>query len=257
MPVEPRKLHLPEREDVRFRSNFVQLAACELRFPTLLEVETKPPTAFHKALRKEYPIYAQAQVVDLGPTAAFQRENRYVFRSRRQDWAVGFRASAVSLEVTQYTDYVEFRSRLERVIAAALQVIDSDFFTRVGLRYVNAVPLREESVDGLIRNELITPLVQGVYGTVSKYWQEVRGTAPVGQYSFRHGLPGAEQKKPEMPSYVVDVDMFDDNVEAVAALPLLDSLHRQSYNFFRWAVTDDALNTLTEQTGKQQRNDAS
>ena len=48
-----------------------------------------------KELRKDYPYYEPAQAVSVG-AAVVDREARYLFRSRKKDWTVSFRASAIA-----------------------------------------------------------------------------------------------------------------------------------------------------------------
>jgi hypothetical protein len=54
-------LRLPEVERAQFKKNFINTAVCELRFPTILEYETKQPVELQRALRKEYPEYENSK----------------------------------------------------------------------------------------------------------------------------------------------------------------------------------------------------
>ena len=54
-------LKLPNINKIKYQSNFIRLAVCELRFPTLLELETKEPAKFQAAIRKEYPYYTKGK----------------------------------------------------------------------------------------------------------------------------------------------------------------------------------------------------
>src|SRR2546422_10127308 len=92
----PTPLNLPDIQEVEFERNFIKTAVCELRFPTLLEFETKRPVQLQKELRKDYPYYEPAQAVSVGP-AGVDREARYLFRSRQQDWTDALRGSARAL----------------------------------------------------------------------------------------------------------------------------------------------------------------
>ena len=54
--------------------------------------------------------------------------------------------------------------------------VDTDFFTRVGL-----TKYRLATVFDWVREDLVTPLAQGTYGTVERFTQEVRGYAKKGR----------------------------------------------------------------------------
>jgi uncharacterized protein (TIGR04255 family) len=235
------KLKLPDARPVQYSKNFVSMAVCELRFPTLLELDAAPPVKLQKALRKDYPLYEKSRAVSVGPTG-FEGENRHIFRSRQNGAVVAFRASAVSLETDRYTTFEAFYERLSKVVAAVQEVIDSDFFTRVGLRYINQVPIDDNSIDGWLNRDLVVPLANRTYGTVARFWQEVQGAAEVGAYIFRHGF--AEEQKIDHPKYVVDIDMYDEETAVSDVLTRTRELHSQSYKFFMWAAGPKTLQAM-------------
>src|SRR6266511_3974402 len=109
-----------------------------LNLPDVQEVEfeTKPPVQLQKELRQDYPYYEPAQSVSVGP-GVVDRETRHLFKSRKKDWTVAFKASAIALETTHYTNFAEFSQRLENLFAKSRSLLDTDFFTRVGLRYID------------------------------------------------------------------------------------------------------------------------
>src|SRR5438132_11542892 len=109
-------LNLFDVQDVEFERNFIKTTVCELRFPTLLEFETNPPIQLQKALRKDYPHYEPVQSVSVGP-GVVDRETRYLFKSRKKDWTVSFRASAMALETSRHINFEEFSQRLEDLFA--------------------------------------------------------------------------------------------------------------------------------------------
>ena len=216
------------------------MAVCELRFPTLLELETASPVKLQKALRKEYPNYEKTRSVSLG-IGGVEGEVRHLFRSRQNGFVVAFRASAISLETDRYRTFEDFRERLSKVIQAAVDIIDSDFFTRIGLRYINSIPISDNAIEGWLNPDLVRPLTDGTYGTVTKFWQEVQGHAKVGQYSFRHGFA---EPKANVPHYQLDIDMYDDETTVADSLTRTSELHAQSYDFFSWAAGPRTISAM-------------
>lgn len=51
----PTPLNLPDVQEVEFEKTFIKTTVCELRFPTLLEFETKPPVQLQVAERSGQP----------------------------------------------------------------------------------------------------------------------------------------------------------------------------------------------------------
>jgi len=237
----PTTLNLPDVPLVEFERNFIKAAVCELRFPTLLEFETKPPVQLQRELRRDYPHYEPEQSVSVG-AGAVGREIRYLFKSRKKDWTVSFRASAIALETTSYTNFEEFSERLKDLLVKSQRLLDSDFFTRVGLRYVDEIPIEDGDLSGWIGDALVAPLIQGVYGTVEHFLQEVRGFTDVGRYTFKHGIRDSARPEPQV--YYLDFDFYEENVPFELAHSLVTQFNHQSFRFFRWVIGPKALERL-------------
>ncbi len=230
-------LNVPDVERVEFERNFIRLTVCELRFPTLLELEQECPPAFQKALRKLYPHYERAADISLHPSGGRDSEARYIFRSLKRDWTVSLRSSAFALETQAYENFEDFLKRLAWVVQQAAEIIDSDFFTRVGLRYVNVIPVKGDP-SGWLRDDIIKPLTDNVLGNPAKYWQNISGATTDGQYNFRHGLEdGLEDNR----SYILDFDFYREEVAVKELENFLVAFNAQNFKLFRWAIGDKAL----------------
>ena len=240
-------LSLPSAERVRFERNYIKTAVCELRFPTLLEYETKQPVQLQKQLRKDYPHYKKQAEMDVAPGQVGKEEARYLFLSKKEDWIVTFKSASLLLETTNYTDFDEFEDRLQKLIGWAKPLLDTDFFTRVGLRYINEIIIEDATVDGWIREDLVKPLVDGVYGSVERFVQEVRGHTAAGMYTFRHGVVG---HKGEFPVYNLDFDFYNQNVSENDVHGLVAQFNDLNFDFFSWAIEEKARKGLGKATKK-------
>lgn len=250
MASSPTALNLPDVPLVEFERNFIKAVVCELRFPTLLEFETKPPVQLQRELRRDYPHYEPTQSVSVGP-GAVGHEIRYLFRSRKKDWTVSFRASAIALETANYTNFEEFAARLDSLLTKSQRLLDTDFFTRVGLRYIDEIPVEDGGLSGWIGDALVAPLTQGVYGTVEHFLQEVRGFTDIGRYTFKHGIRDSARTEPQV--YYLDFDFYEENVQFESVRALVTQFNHQSFRFFRWAIGAKALDRLGKATIKPGR----
>lgn len=240
----------------RYKRNFLRQAVCEFRFPTLLELgRPKPPDSFTKALRKEYPFLDLVQEVQLGiggdPAGTV---NKHVFRSEKRKWTVSIKENALSVETLAYTDYNELRSRALTALAAAYKVIDTDFFTRVGLRYINVVqtdndldPIRQ----GWINNQLVAPLTSGLFSGVSEFSGRMGLASEDGgcllQHSLRFKPREAIEHNPEIvPGFTIDIDAFRNGVKYQEAGDVLDGMHVQAFNVFDWTLGEPAREYLAK-----------
>jgi uncharacterized protein (TIGR04255 family) len=241
----PFTLKLPDIGSVEYEKNFITTAVCELRFPALLEFETATPVQLQKQLRKDFPLYERQQGVSISFEIS-KRETKHVFKSRKGDLMISFKPSAISLETGKYKNFREFGNQVELLLHRSKELLDTDFLTRVGLRYINEIPIGDGNLGDWIRPELVSPLIEGTYGTVSRFFQEVRGSTDTGLYSFRHGFPDVEKAEKKM--YTIDFDFFDENVPFDSVLPKLAEFNRDSFRFFRWAIGPKTKDLLGKET---------
>ncbi|MBN7828316.1 TIGR04255 family protein [Stenotrophomonas maltophilia] len=226
----------------RFKKNFVKSALCELRFPTVLEFgEQRLPGTIIKALRKSYPTVEIGSEVSLGAPGPLSSSTVHVMRSLKGGWAISFKQSALTLEVQSYTGYPEFRRRVQEVIDATSAVIDSDYWTRVGLRFVNLIN-KGDPVAGWVNPALLGPIDAGVFKLVAEYSGRLASISEDNGFLLQHGLRIEEGR--DHPSYVVDVDAFCNTVTIDNTLEQLDALHAQVFNVFEWALGEKSREYL-------------
>ncbi len=239
MAHEPKVLNVPHKESSPFSKNLIQLATCELRFPILLEFESKPPIKLQSSLRKEYPRYDKNVSMTLRPGSKDPVEEiRHFFRSKKKNWTVSFRPFSIALETDTYTNFEEFKGRLLDVVKAAEETMDSDFLTRIGLRYINEIPVEQTDLEDWVNKELVSPLTSGHFGEVDRIFQEVRGRYSDGLFSLRHGYPGDGQG--DKNRYIIDLDFYKEDIEVKDVGETLGSLHDSCYDLFDWTISDKA-----------------
>jgi len=233
--MPPRKiLNVPAVAPAHYSRNFIRQAVCELRFPTLLELEQHSPVQFSKAIRKEYPTYNLLKDLQLSSVNVAQA-NAHSFKSKNHRWTVTVRAAAISIETSNYDSYTEFQQRVAYVIKAAVGTIDSDFFTRVGLRYINTVPFEADTISDWVNPALTGPLSDGVLGSVDQYWHVISGPTNVGGYTFQHGV-AARKNTPSENEYALDFDFFREDVPVADVPQVLGELHALEFSMFHWAL---------------------
>ncbi|MFM0653274.1 TIGR04255 family protein [Paraburkholderia sediminicola] len=244
-----RTLNVPIAPQARYPRNFIRQAVCELRFPTIFEIEDrKPPASFWKIMKHDFPLHDILNNVNLGPGSVVQ-VNAHQFRSKQGRWVAVLRPSAITLETSRYTTFDEFEEQLKIVIEAATKTIDSDFFTRVGLRYINTLPCEVNEIDGWLNDSLARPLTDNIFGDVDEHWQHTRGRTEFGGFSFQHGI-GNEANPTAKRRYMLDFDLYREDVQLGEALSTIRKLHVLEFSLFSWALGDKARNYLQSEKGK-------
>ncbi|MBN1827916.1 MAG: TIGR04255 family protein [Deltaproteobacteria bacterium] len=242
---ETKLLSVPAVGKVECNQDFIQTAVCELRIPTVLELDTISPNKFAKAIKRDYPVYTRGQNIALnigsGPAA---QGISHTFTDRKKRWVVTFKSSALTLETARYQGFDNFHERMLRIIDASKEERDSDFFVRVGLRYIDFLPVDQDGLEDWVNRDLVIPLLDGTYGAVKEFWQTVRGETTSGGYTLRHGLrdtappqPGGQSGKM---NYILDMDFYKEDVEECDVGDLLKSLHDETFRLFAWAIGDKA-----------------
>lgn len=238
-PVARTPLGVERIDHQHFGTNFIRTAVCELRFPTLHEIDNdKPPLRFAHMLRKEYPAHVVASGVNVTP-AALARNRAHVFTSRNALWTINLSTQALSLETSRYDSFRDFEARIRQLIEASLSFIDTDFFTRIGIRYVNVLPYERSTIAEWVNPSLVANLAVGLYGDCTEYSQAIRGTTEVGGYLFQHGI-GQSNNLSTTPSYGLDFDFYAENIEVKGAMSVIEALHTREYEMFIWSLGDQA-----------------
>lgn len=233
-----------------YKRSFLKQAICELRFPTLLELgEPRPPAALVSALRKEYPYIERVNEFAIEPGATAGTSTSHVFRSSKQTWVLSLRENALTLETTAYSGFENFKSRVVTAVNAALGVIDTDFFTRIGLRYINVLDVGKGDIEGWVNPALLDPKIGEFFKGISEYAGKIAVAADDGGCIFQHGVRLRSPKNAEekaTPEYTIDIDSYRSEIEASSVEIALDAMHTQVSAVFDWSISDQARNYLME-----------
>jgi uncharacterized protein (TIGR04255 family) len=249
MSSEKPILNVPKVESVEYSRNVIKTAVCELRFPTLLSLEDIAPVAMQKALRKEYPIYEVQERAEIRNIESIPGHFRYMFYEKKRRWTISINATSMSLETNSYTNFEEFEKRLIRLLDVSRDIIDSDFFTRVGMRYINSIPVEDSDLNGWINDSILSGLNKEVYGFMEDYESIVRGYTSDGKYTFRHGLNGVSEESGI--KYALDVDYFMEDVSSEDVVSLVKKYNEINFSFFRWSIGPKTIEYMGEEKPKK------
>lgn len=224
----------------KFKRSVVKNVVCEFRFPTLMELsESKAPTKFVNALRKAYPTMELVQDVSIGPGGPENTSFTHILRALRGGWAVSLKHSSVNIENGSYEGYDKLRARALELVQAASSVIDSDFFTRVGLRYINVFDSPVDLVGAnWINEDLVRPIKSGVFRGIADYSGRIALATEDGGCLLQHGLRAnpASGAGTSSPAYFVDIDTYRNEVELDNVADALDRMHKQAFDVFDWSL---------------------
>jgi uncharacterized protein (TIGR04255 family) len=246
----------PETERTLYEHSPLTQVICQVRFPTLLRIESDAPAAFQERVRSKLPIFERQAAIQPGVQLPFDLSRligagapapAYVFRSESGADAVALTPDALTLTTTAYTRWESFRDLFNDALKALVAIYAPSFFSRVGLRYQNVVnrtliDLAQIPWTQLIRGELLGEFADEAWMSSAA---DVRRVATLktssGSLLFQHGL--AQSGNPD--AYVIDIDLFTESkTETVDAEEFLDKLHSFASRAFRWSITDRLHHSL-------------
>ena len=254
---------------------------CQLRFPEILKIDVSEPADFQERIRRDYPQY-EKKIEQLPPQMVNGKPvpqgtvNNYQFVSAEGQWRVSLTKGFIALSTYGYTRWEDFAQRLDRVLAAFIETYHPSWFTRVGLRYVNAFRREALGLDGMLWKELITPGFLGLMGeedaqetaflkhelsatfqVTAFLKQELTATfqTPGGAKANVKSGPGLLRKvnnrtreTTEEKVFMLDLDLFmDSKIELGQAVPALNIVHENAGSLFRAALTDTLSDAMEPQ----------
>ncbi len=232
--ARPLTLNVPQVEPVIYKRNLLEKAVCELRFPTLYGLERgKPPISLANALRKEFPEHGSVDGLNL-TAGAVQQDFAYIFTDKKRHTTVTFRASALSVETTSYHSFEAFTERVLFVAEAARTAVDSEFFTRLGIRYINAVPYEQATISNWVNPVIVSPLAQNFFGQPAEYSGRIAATEERGGFLFQHGI--GKHAQTGQYQYLLDFDFWREDVQFTDLKATMDQLHKMEFRLFHWSL---------------------
>lgn len=238
-PAKDIVLNVPQVVPTHYQKNLLEKAVCELRFPTLYGLERgKPPVSLANALRKEFPEHAIVDGLNLSAGSVAQ-DFGHVFNDKKRRTSITFRAAALSIETTSYQSFEDFLGRILFVATAAKEAIDTDFFTRVGLRYINSLPYELGSINAWVNPAIVSPLAAGLFGEPAEYSGRIASMSEQGGFLFQHGI-GKHAETGQL-QYLLDYDCWKEDVPVVDLKAEIEKLHETEFRLFHWSIGEAAF----------------
>lgn len=241
----------------RYGAHQLAEVICQLRFPEILSIGANAPVEFQEAIRSDFPQFLRRQempapkLVGVPGNMTLQNQSavtNFQFASADGVWRVNLTSKFISLTCTKYTSWEDFARKLDKPLAAFIQIYKPAYFERVGLRYVNFISRFALGLEGVPFRELIAPCYLGplaqeelAESAVTRCSMDVELTLRGGCRAKIHAGPGIVKRGGREDSEVKFI--FDQDLYMPGQLPLnlavgaLHTLHHQADSLFRGAIT--------------------
>lgn len=230
---------------------------CQLRFPTILSIDTREPADFQETVRAAFPRY-QCQVEKLpGVSGAPARTvNNHTFISEDGGYKLSLTKDFIALSTMRYTHWEDFAARLDEPLGQFIKIYRPNCFDRVGLRFVNAISREQLGLTGRRWNDLLQPPYLGILdeddvdeASVAKCSVDVERKLDALAALKLHAGPGfvqrnirsgnqVQQVQEKEVRFIFDQDVYSTGKVKVAAVAeTLNALHAHSDSVFSDAIT--------------------
>ena len=250
---------------VIYERNQLVEVTCQLRYPPILMISAKPPAGFQEMIRAEFPGFRDLPNGNMGvpkgvppEVAALMQANVpssgrvYEFFSSDPEWKVTLANNALALTTTRYPKWEAFRQKLSGPLAALISEYKPTYFSRVGLRYVDAIRKSRVELQDVAWSELVAPHLACTLGTemanaVLQTTAEsiIRLDDGNGMVRIVAGLAEFDDAGTKEPCFLLDSDFFTDKRTATKDIDdTLNYFNLQARNFFRWSIRERLHNAM-------------
>ena len=241
-----------------YRENQLADVICQLRFPEILSISAELPAKFQEAIREEFPLFSQRSDVPapkiVGTPGNMKLEAgkptvNYLFASADNVWRVNLTGKFISLSCNRYPGWEEFARKLDKPLAAFIQIYKPAFFERVGLRYLNFISRYDLGLEGVPFRELIQPCYLGLLAEEDVAETGVQRNTVDCDIAIRggcrakiHAGPGMVQRgnqRDQELKFIFDLDLYmTGQLPVNLSAGALQTLHAQGFPIFRGAITE-------------------
>jgi uncharacterized protein (TIGR04255 family) len=228
----------------------------QLRFPSLLKIDSEPPAEFQERIRDLVPLLDRVQpMIDHLPPelasvvvglAVPTPRPEFAFRTEDGTASISLSSEHIAFTTTKYTRWEEFSRYIKPALTALLEIYRPSFFQRIGLRYINTIERGALGIPNQNWSELLQPAILGELATpgfeahATEAKRNIRVALPndPGCAMFlQHGL--AKKKGSNEVVYRLDFDFYrSDKTEVADAKPTLDKLNSMVGRAFRWCIRE-------------------
>lgn len=234
----------PHADRQVFTRNFIRGSIVELNFPTIISFDKKLAGQFGNHVRKEFPHFSTSYSASLADSGISPGKDSFTFESRKKgNAAISLHESKMNLQISKYTSFEDFERVVENSLEALNSVLDTEFFTRIGYRIINAVPVpnKKEEIPKYINHSLVAPMNNLEFGTNSSNIFEIRGLVnEQDSYTFKYGVPGNQATSKNANrgdiDFMLDFDYQTNDIDSENCVEKMRYFHNVHFPFFWWTL---------------------
>ena len=226
---------------------------CQLRFPTILSIDTKEPADFQDTIRAEFPRYGCQMDPVTGPDGKQQQVRNHSFITEDGAFKISLTKDFIALSTMRYPGWEGFARMLDEPLGQFIRVYQPAYFERIGLRFLNGFSRQALGLTGRRWNDLLQPQYLSILDDDAVNEDDVvkcavdieRRLDPrcglklhAGPGKLSRTIRGKTVQEQET-RFILDMDVYaSGKTQLGAAAETLEQLHSHADRLFSDAITD-------------------
>lgn len=255
----------PDAPRVIYDKNPLEEVVCQIRFPSILEIETTVPSEFQSRIRAQYPEYETRVTGQGGLPAEVPAEIRSLFEGLQMPsgvdrrlhhdfksadgWTITLAREFLAVSTTHYVRWEEFRERTRAAYKVLLETYKPPYTTRLGLRYKNVIRRSDLGLLDVPWKELLSRQIAGELAAselpddkIEELQRRLRADLDDGlRLTLQHGLARPKNAPTSERVYLIDADLHTEERLDAADERIWDYLDRANGHvrrIFHWAIDE-------------------
>jgi len=230
MTLATRDLSESDLKEV-FPANPIREVDFEIRFTPRLRIDAEM-WRFQEDLVNDYPdVGREAAILPTGATL-----NVTVFQNPRAARVIKVSSHNMALAFSSYANFEEFKDEVQRRTSSFCGIFDVATLTRVGLRYVNEIPLPNQNPESITK--YVRPLVEFdriPLNSVQQFAMQVAASHDDHMILVRTAMLAGPLR-----TYVLDIDAYTEVVKPTTEISsLMERFHDSAQRVFLDHVTEE------------------
>ena len=253
----------PKSDRIIFTNNPLQKVVCQLRFPEILKIASELPSNFQDRIRSQYPYYEEEksylperisgiieQLSNIGSLKKTFEEPNHKFTSENKKTHVNLTQDFIALTDNNYKSWENFSQEMNLVAQALEEEYKPNFYTRIGLRYIDIIEREKIGLGDIAWSKLLNPALIGLLGDTTLQTAPVHIISEaefdiriegISKVRLRHGLIYKNHQE----QYLIDTDCYTEERSEFDAIPsILKSFNRTAGDLFRWTLSPKLRDAL-------------
>jgi len=255
----------PTAERVVYKNQPLADVICQIRFPSILKIDSQEPSEFQERIRGDYPEYSKNTAIDdltvehtpesseviLNDLINQSKKVNHVFLSKDNNYQISLSKNSLSVSTKRYRRWEEFYSHAEIALEAFSESYKPAYTTRIGLRYVDIIDRELLGIKNIPWKDLLSEAVLGMLCseieeevTQMENVSEIRLAGPSAFVRIISSLVIHREKKHR--AVKLDSDFFYNSRSEFSEIDSrLNFLHKSSTNQIQWIIKKQLSEALT------------